>query len=91
MTKVISEKPPIVEVLWDGTPDIQGSEDPSTSDQKLLPTKFNKDKEGAWRMDMDIELEDDSDDDDEEGSNNEEEDVESECEEEIDWDSEVSV
>ena len=57
VTKVISEKPPSVEVLWDGTPDILGSEQPSTSTQKLLPTKFNKDKEGAWRMDMDIELE----------------------------------
>ena len=54
MTKVISEKPPIVEVLLDGTPDIEGSEEPSTSTQKLLPTYFNKDKEGAWRMDMDL-------------------------------------
>ena len=65
-------------VIWDGTLDIQGSEEPSSSNQKRLPTKFNKDKEGAWRMDMDIEFEDDSDDD-------EEEDVESECEEESDW------
>jgi hypothetical protein len=36
---------------------IAGSENDSTSDQVLLPTKWNKDNNvGAWRMDVDVEV-----------------------------------
>jgi hypothetical protein len=48
---------PTVTVEWDPTPDIAGSENGSTSDQVLLPTKWNKDNNvGAWRMDVDVEV-----------------------------------
>jgi hypothetical protein len=61
---------PTVRVEWDPTPDIAGSENGSTSDQVLLPTKWNKDNNvGAWRMDVDVEVlnEEEEEDDDELG------------------------
>ena len=46
-----------VTVERDPTTDIAGSENGSTSDQVLLPTKWNKDNNvGAWRMDVDVEV-----------------------------------
>ena len=45
------------EVKWDPAPDIEGCEESTMGEQKLLPSKWNKDnKDGAWRMDVDIEL-----------------------------------
>ena len=53
-------------------PDVKGWEDRRESAQRLLPSLYNKDKEGAWRMDVNVELceADDSDNDDCDGSDN---------------------
>ena len=47
---------PLVIVNWDGMPDVKGWEDSCESVQQLLPSLYNKDKEGAWRMDVNVEL-----------------------------------
>ena len=49
-----NRRKPIVRVLWDATPDIAGFEEENESDQELMPGKWNKDCEFAWRMDIDI-------------------------------------
>ena len=56
VTKVYpqSEKEDTVVVEWDPTPDIEGSEDRSESDQVLKQKLWNKERHGAWRMDLDI-------------------------------------
>ena len=70
-----------VRVLWDPMPDVEGCEDYTESDQKLLQTKWNKDVAYAWRMGVDIEVQDEMDDEIEVESNeNESESEESECE-----------
>ena len=51
---------PTVKVRWDAMPDVEGSEVTET-EQILLPSKWNKDCDGAWRMDVDIELNDKND------------------------------
>ena len=54
-------------------PDVKGWEDSRESTQRLLPSLYNKDNEGAWRMDVNVELCEayDSDNDDCDGSDNE--------------------
>ena len=47
---------PFVIVNQDGMPDVKGWEDSRESAQQLLPSLYNKDKEGAWRMDVNVEL-----------------------------------
>ena len=47
---------PFVIVNWDGMPYIKGREDSRESSQQLSPSLYNKDKEGAWRMDVNVEL-----------------------------------
>ena len=49
-----TEKEDTVVVEWDPTPDIEGSEDRSESDQVLKQKLWNKERHGAWRMDLDI-------------------------------------
>ena len=44
---------PKVKVAWDPTPDIEGSEEGEVSDKVLLPSLWNKDVDGAWRLDID--------------------------------------
>ena len=63
---------PLVIVNWDGMPDVKGWEDSRESAQWLLPSLYNKDKEGEWRMDVNVELCEayDSDNDDCESSEN---------------------
>ncbi len=52
-----------VEVKWDPAPDIEGCKESTIGEQSLLPSKWNKDnKEGAWRVDVDIEVRDELDD-----------------------------
>ena len=55
-------KKPTVKVLWDATPDIAGYEEQSESDQVLLPGKWNRNCENAWRMDVEIFVGDEEDD-----------------------------
>ena len=47
---------PFVIVNWDVMPDVKGWEDSRESSQQLLPSLYIKDKEGAWRMDVNVEL-----------------------------------
>ena len=56
VTKVYpqDEKENTVVVQWDPTPDIEGSEESSEGDQVLNPKLWNKERHGAWRMDLDI-------------------------------------
>ena len=60
-------------VNWDGMPDVEGWEESRESAQRLLPSLYNKDKKGAWRMDVNVELCEayDSDNDDCDGSDDE--------------------
>ena len=45
---------PTVRVLWDATEDVNGGDEQVESNQRLLPSKWNKDGENAWRLDIDI-------------------------------------
>ena len=60
-------------VNWGGLPDVKGWEDIRDSAQRLLTIIYNKDKEGAWRMNVNVELCEayDSDNDDCDGYDNE--------------------
>ena len=60
---------PTVRVLWDAIPDCTGWETSQEAEVILLPTKWNKDKEGAWRMDIPIDI--DGSDDEYDDKNNE--------------------
>ena len=47
---------PTVRVLWDPMPDVGGYEEATETDQHLLPSKWKKDKDGAWRMDVEVDI-----------------------------------
>ena len=55
------QRVPMVCVRWDPIPDCTGWESSTESNQKLLPTRWNKDVVGAWRLDLPIDVEDTSD------------------------------
>ena len=54
-------------VRWDAMPDVDGSKEAEWGNQDLKPRLFNKNRNGAWRMDVDVgdvvPTEDDDDDD----------------------------
>ena len=54
------QRVPTVCVRWDPIPDCTGWESSTESNQKLLPTRWNKDVVGAWRLDLPIDVEDTS-------------------------------
>ncbi len=56
MIKVLTEKAkPTVVVRWDPMPDVEGKENLSDETQQVLPPrKWNKNVEGAWRMDINV-------------------------------------
>jgi hypothetical protein len=60
--KVLTEKTkPMVVVRWDPMPDVEGKEDLSNKTQQVLPPhKWNKDVEGAWRMDINVRIVEDA-------------------------------
>ena len=64
---------PLVIFNWVGMPDVKVWGDRCDSAQRLLPSQYNKDKEGAWRMDINFEICEayDSDNDDCDGSDDE--------------------
>ena len=64
---------PFVIVNWYGMPDVKGWEDSRESAQGLLSSMYNKYKEGAWSIDVNVELCEayDSDNDDCDGSEDE--------------------
>jgi len=55
---VLDRKKPTVRVLWDEMADCSGWETSQEGDCVLLPSKWNKDNEGAWRMDLPVDIED---------------------------------
>ncbi len=55
------QRVPMVRVRWDPIPDCTGWESSTESNQKLLPTRWNKDVVGAWRLDLPIDVEESSD------------------------------
>ena len=62
VTKVYDDKrQPTVRVLWDEMTDVDKGGEQIEGDIILLPSKWNKDKEKAWRMDIDIEVEEEED------------------------------
>ena len=54
--KILTEKTkPNVVVRWDPMPDVEGKENSIKETQQELPRhKWNKDVEGAWRMDINV-------------------------------------
>ena len=58
VVKLVLKDPrqPFLIVNWYGMPDVKGWEDSCESAQQLLPSLYNKYKEGAWRMDVIVEL-----------------------------------
>ena len=55
------QRVPKVCVRWDPIPDCTSWESSTESNQKLLPTRWNKDVVDAWRLDLPIDVEDTSD------------------------------
>ena len=52
---------PAVRVCWDPMPDVDGKEDVSEETvQEVPPRKFNKNVEGAWRLDINVSMQADS-------------------------------
>ena len=47
---------PTVRVLWDPMPDVTGYEQAKETDQYLLPSKWKKDNDGSWRMDIEVDI-----------------------------------
>ena len=72
LSVVEGSRDPAVEVEWDAMPDVAGFEDSQVSNQRLLPSLWNKDKDGGWRMDVEIDLIEDEVDSDSESENEDE-------------------
>ena len=47
---------PILNVVWDAMPDVDGYEESSVSNVVLLPSKWNKDVAMSWRIDVDADV-----------------------------------
>ena len=62
MIKILTEKrKPTVLVRWDPMPDVDGKENSIEETQQELPQrKWNKDVEGAWRLDINVSFVEDS-------------------------------
>ena len=60
--KILMEKTkPTVVVRWDPMPDVDGKENSIEETQQELPQrKWNKDVEGAWRLDINVGFVEDS-------------------------------
>ena len=52
---------PTVKVKWDSQLDAHGYEEETITNQKLLPSRWRKDREGGWRMDVEIDIESETD------------------------------
>ena len=53
MKSVIKDsRQPLVSVNWYGMTYVKGWEDSRESAQRILPSQYNKEKEGAWGMDI---------------------------------------
>ncbi len=54
---VESARDPTVKVKWDAQLDAHGYEEETITKQRLLPSRWRKDREGGWRMDVAIDIE----------------------------------
>jgi hypothetical protein len=54
---VESARDPTVKVKWDAQSDAHGYKEETITNQRLLPSRWRKDKEGGWRMDVAIDIE----------------------------------
>ena len=54
---VESAHDPTVKVNWDSQLDAHGYEEETITNQKLLPSRWRKDREDGWRMDVEIDIE----------------------------------
>ena len=50
-----AKNPPVVNVKWDGLPCVQGWEKGGEHEQPLKNHLYNKNRDGAWRIDVGIE------------------------------------
>jgi hypothetical protein len=58
---ITDRRVPTVSVCWDPMPDVEGKEDVSeVTEQVVPPRKFNKDVEGAWRLDINVSIQADN-------------------------------
>ncbi len=48
---------PTVKVKWDAQADAHGYEEETITNQRLLPSRWRKDREDGWRMDVAIDIE----------------------------------
>jgi hypothetical protein len=48
---------PTVKVKWDAQSDAHGYEEETITNQRLLPSRWRKDRENGWRMDVAIDIE----------------------------------
>ncbi len=56
-----SRKPTVI-VKWDPMKDVNNADSHTESQQVLLPSKWNKDVAGAWRMDVYVDIMEEGDD-----------------------------
>ncbi len=47
---------PTVKVKWDAQLDVHGYQEATITNQRLLPTRWRKDREDDWRMDVEIDI-----------------------------------
>ena len=50
-----------VKVKWDAQLDAHGYEEETITNQRLLPSRWRKDREDGWRMDVEIDIESETD------------------------------
>ena len=58
---VESARDPTVKVKWDAQLDAHGYEEETITNQRLLPSRWRKDRDGGWRLDVAIDIESETD------------------------------
>ena len=51
-----NRRDPAVNVLWDAMPDVTKYRNETKEEVNLLPSKWNKDCDGAWMMDVNVSI-----------------------------------
>ena len=52
----LNRRDPAVNVLWDAMPDVTKYKDETEEEVNLLPSKWNKDCDGAWMMNVNVSI-----------------------------------
>ena len=58
LSVVEGERDPTVEVEWDPMTDVSGYEESQVGNQRLMPSLWKKDKQGGWRVDVEVDVSD---------------------------------